>query len=106
LLAITIGDGVAAFVQLDAAQSRQVAVFDIDQTRRDSSAQQAFDGLGHPRTCFPGAEDVDVRERIQPVSLMAGTEILIANFYMAKHSLGWISSFERGLENPESLLAQ
>ena len=58
--AALIGHGVAALVQLDAAQFGEVAVLDVDQAGGDAGAEDALGGLRHGGSGFAGADHVDV----------------------------------------------
>ena len=60
--AALIGDGVAALVELDAAQFGEVAVLDVDQAGGDAGAEDALGGLRHGGSGFTGSDHVDVAE--------------------------------------------
>src|ERR1019366_7425263 len=60
--AALIGNGVAALVQLDAAQFGQVAILDIDQAGGDPAAEGALGGLRHGGSGLARPEHVDVAE--------------------------------------------
>src|ERR1019366_4923674 len=60
--ATLIGDGVAALVQLDAAQFGDVAVLDIDQAGGDLASQHALGGLRHAGSRLACADHVDMAE--------------------------------------------
>src|ERR1039458_9906102 len=60
-----IGDGVAALVELDAAQGGEVAVLDIDQAGGDAAAEHALGGLRHGGSRLACADDVDMAEAVE-----------------------------------------
>ena len=58
--AALVGDGVAALVELDAAQLGEVAVLDVDQAGGDAAAEDALGGLRHGGSGFTGSDHVDM----------------------------------------------
>ena len=58
--AALIGDGVAALVELDAAEFGNVPILYVDQAGGDACAEDAFGGLGLGVSGFAGADDVNV----------------------------------------------
>ena len=60
--AALVGDGMAALVELDAAQLGEVAVLDVDQAGGDAAAEDALGGLRHGGSGLAGADHVDMAE--------------------------------------------
>ncbi len=60
--AITVGNRMAAFVELDATQRRGMTILDVDKTASDPLSQQPLDGLRHFSAGLPGADYIDITE--------------------------------------------
>src|ERR1019366_337429 len=86
--AALIGDGVAALVQLDAAQFGQVAILDIDQAGGDPAAEDALGGLRHGGSGLACPDHVDVVE---------GGEVAAGE--VAGDGVGGVGGSERGAED-------
>lgn len=85
----------AAFIQLNAAQLCDVAVFDVQQAARDAAAQHALGGAGHGCSRLAGPDHVDV----------AITREVFAR-QPRGHAFGGVCSPQRGPENGKRLAAE
>jgi len=93
--ATLIGDGVAALIQLDAAQFGDVAVLDIDQAGGDLAAEDALGGLRHGGSCLACSDHVEMAE--------AGE---VAAFQVAGDGVGRTGRGERGAEDGQGVAAE
>ena len=86
--AALVGDGVAALVELDAAQFGDVAVLDVDQAGGDAAAEDALGGLRHGGSGLACADHVDIAEARE----VAAREV-------AGDGVGRVGRGERGAED-------
>ncbi len=95
----------AGFIQLDAAQARGVAILHIDQSARDTTAQQTFDGAGHAGARLPCSDHLNAIELRESVAAATGGERFAVEAQVAEHGLLGISGVERGAEDLDGVFA-
>ena len=104
--AVLIGYGMAALVQLNPPQPREVAVLDIDQAVADATPKDALDTGGHGRAGLAGAGHVDVAKGAEAVAAPAGDERVAFHSQVAQDGLQWVGGSEGGAENELRLLPE
>ena len=92
---LPVGHGMAALIQRDAAQWRDVAILHVQQSPGDTAAEHALRCARHGRAGFP---------RPHYIYVAITGEVLARQ--MAGNGFGGIGGAQRGLENGERLAAK
>jgi hypothetical protein len=97
---------VPTFVEFNPTQLSRVVVLDVDKATRDSRPQQSFDGAAHCTPCLARADNVDMTDVIQAVTLLLCHKNIPSDMDVTQNGLFGIGRLKTGLEDLESLMSQ
>ena len=100
-----IGNGMAGFLLMNAAQVRRVAVLDVDPSARDAPPEKPFDRAGHGGAGLPCPDHLNAVEFFEGIFSAAGGERPAVEFQMAQHGFLRIGGGQGGAEDLQGVFA-